>query len=261
MSALSLGAQAGDHAHMTGAPPHTRPVRLLTQLDVPVGGARVVAESRALLEAAARGEPETLRLYRVEPCVAFGPADERSPGYERALAISRDAGFEDVGRVEGGRAIAADPGTLGLAWTIPGDDARARIRPRFSFLAAVLAEALRTLEVDARVGAVRGEYCAGDFSVNARDQVKLAGLGQRVTARGAHIGASIVVDGATRLRGVLTGVYDALGLDWEPASMGSVATEVGGLDVDTVARAVIEVLGRHLDLQPATAQQALRGGA
>lgn len=236
--------------------PQVRPVRLLRQIDAPVPGARVVAESRALLAEAASGGPETLRLFRVEPCVAFGPADERAVGYAHALEIARVEGFEAVPRVEGGRAIAADAGTLGLAWTIPGDDARARIRPRFSFLAAVLAEALRTLDIDARVGPVRGEYCAGDFSVNARDAVKLAGLGQRVTARGAHLGASIVVDGASRLCGVLTGVYGALDLDWEPASLGSVTSEAGGgVDVQTVASAVIEALGRHIDLRPASASQ------
>ncbi len=213
-----------------------------------------VARSRATLAAVGAGGPETLRLFRVAPCVAFGPQDEHQPGYARALEVARAAGYEAVARVEGGRAIAAHTATLAIAWTIPGADGRARIRPRFSQLAALLAEALRESGVDAGVGAVPGEYCPGDFSVNARDVVKLVGLGQRVTGGATHLGAFVVVDGASELRRVLAVVYDALDVAWAPASLGSVASELGHpVQVDDVARRVIDVFARHVELRPVAA--------
>ena len=164
------------------APSSRRSIDVTCEVATPLAPAAAVARSRAALGDAGAGGRETLRLFRVTPCVAFGPKDERAAGYARALEVASAAGYEGVARLEGGRAIAANESTLEIAWTIPGGDGRARIRPRFSQLAALLAEALRDLGVDARVGAVRGEYCPGDFSVNARDAVKLIGLGQRVTA-------------------------------------------------------------------------------
>ena len=200
--------------------------------------AEVVEVSRALLSGARAGEPEVVRLFRVSECVAFGPKDVRAPGYAHALECARDAGFEAVPRVEGGRAIAAGPSTLGIAWTIPGGDGRARIRPRFSMLASIVADALRALGIDAEVGPVAGEYCPGDFSVGVAGRVKLAGLGQRVTAAGVHLGAFVVVDDADRLREVLTSVNAALEIPWVPASLGSVAELASGVTVEDVARAV-----------------------
>lgn len=251
-------AAAGDHARMqTAISSRRRPVELICELESALSPAVAVSRSRAALAAAGAGGAETLRLFRVTSCVAFGPKDEHEPGYARALEVTGEAGFEAVARVEGGRAIAANGATLAIAWTIPGADGRARIRPRFSLLAALLAEALRALGVDARTGTVRGEYCPGDFSVNARDVVKLAGLGQRVTVEATHLGAFIVVDGASELRAVLTGVYQALRLDWEPASLGSLAGELGHpVGIEDVGRSVIEVCARHMELAPIAARGA-----
>ncbi|MFN8638975.1 MAG: lipoate--protein ligase family protein [Dehalococcoidia bacterium] len=235
---------------MTGTARSTS-VRVVTRLDSTASPAALVAESRALLEASARSGIQTLRLFRVAPCVAFGPKDERAPGYAAAADVARRAGFEGVTRLEGGRAVAADAGTLGIAWTVPGDDGRARIRPRFSLLGAALAEALRSLDVDAGVGGVRGEYCPGDFSVHARGEVKLAGLGQRVTAHGAHLGATLVVEGAPRLRAVLASVNAALEVDWDPRTLGSVEEEIGApMPIEVVAARVLAALARSIDLNP-----------
>ncbi len=229
----------------------SRQVRVLTRLDTVEAPARLIEESRALLAACAHKGVETLRFFRVEPCIAFGPKDVRAPGYDAAAALAHGAGFEGIERLEGGRAVAADAGTLGIAWTVPGNDGRARIRPRFSLLAAALAEALRSLEVDAGVGGVRGEYCPGDFSVHARGEVKLAGLGQRVTAHGAHLGATLVVEGAPRLRAVLGRVNAALEVDWDPRTLGSVEDELGApVPIEVVAARVLAALARHIDLDP-----------
>ena len=48
--------------------------------------------------------------------------------------------------------------------------------------------------------------------------MKLAGIGQRLIKSGAHVGCVIVAGGSDELRAVLTPVYEALGLGWEPAT-------------------------------------------
>ena len=63
-------------------------------------------------------------------------------------------------------------------------------RERFERLGGVIVRALRGLGVDARVGEVEGEYCPGAWSVNARGQIKLAGIGQRMIAGAAHAARS-----------------------------------------------------------------------
>ena len=78
----------------------------------------------------------------------------------------------------------------------------------------------RGLGVDARLGAVPGEYCPGAHSVNARGTEKLVGTAQRMVP-GAWLFSSLVVVGdEDRLR--------------------PVSREVPGLDVDTVEAAVVD---------------------
>ena len=197
------------------------------------------AVSHALLErVAAGGLPETLRLARPGAAVAFGKLDAVAPGYADAVRVARERGLEPVLRLGGGRAAVYHEGTIVTAHARPDRDPRSGIRARFEQEAGVVARALRGLGVDARVGEVPGEYCPGGYSVNARGRVKLAGLGQRVVAGGAHVGAVIVVDGADRGRESLLPVYAALGLDWDPATAGAVREEAPGVGVDDVVGAL-----------------------
>ncbi|MDQ3102419.1 MAG: hypothetical protein M3Q53_01095, partial [Actinomycetota bacterium] len=106
---------------------------------------------------------------------------------------------------------------------------------RFAAMAETISAALAALGVDARVGEVPGEYCPGEYSISSRGAVKLAGIGQRVITGGAHVGGVIVVRGAGRIRDVLEPVYDALELDWNPATTGSVAAEIGEQDTTLTA--------------------------
>ena len=91
------------------------------------------------------------------------------------------------------------------------------------------------------------------FSVNARGATKLAGIGQRVIVGGAHVGAVIVVRGAARINEVLTPIYEALELDWDPAATGSLAAELGEDDAprelgedDHLIEATVEALRSEL---------------
>ena len=188
-----------------------------------------MAVSRALMQRVAAGElPETLRLARPGAMVAFAKQDAVAPGYAQAVRLARERGFDAVLRLAGGRAAVFHEDTIALAHAVPDPEPRAGIHTRFEWTAGLIARALRGLGADARVGEVPGEYCPGGYSVNARGRVKLAGIGQRIIGGGAHMGGVIVVAGAGRVRSVLVPVYEALGLDWEPATAGAVADEVDG---------------------------------
>jgi lipoate-protein ligase A len=202
------------------------------------------ALARALLERVAAGAlPETLRLARPGRAVAFGRRDAVSPGYGAAVRAAREAGFETVVRLGGGRAAVFHEGTVLMGHAIPDPDPRPGIQERFEHSAGLLARALRGLGVDARVGEVPGEYCPGGYSVNARGRTKLAGLGQRLIAGGVHVGAVIVVEGADLVRDALGPVYAALGLDWDPAAVGAVTDEATGATVADVVDALRETYG------------------
>jgi lipoate-protein ligase A len=130
-------------------------------------------------------------------------------------------------------------GTIAFSWVTPDPEPRQRITARFEEIAAVMARALRRLGVDARVGEIPGEYCPGAHSVNARGRAKLVGVGQRLVQHAAHVGGVLVVAGSDRIRDVLIPVYDALGLAWDPATVGSVEEEIGPIGWDAAAQAIM----------------------
>src|ERR671919_336437 len=207
------------------------------------------AVSHAVLRLVARGAlPETLRLQRPAAVVAFGPRDRVAPGFDRAAAAARAHGFGAIERLAGGRAAVFHPGTLAFSWAVPDPSPREGLRPRFDEVAAILAEAIRSLGVDARVGEVPGEYCPGEHSINARGRTKVVGVGQRVLAGAAHVGGVVVVTGSNRIRDVLLPVYEALDLEWDPATVGSVNDEVPGTTMEQVERAILEAFAARFDL-------------
>ena len=199
-----------------------RPLRVLFDC-FPEDPAFDTAVSRATMQRVAAGElPETLRLARPGRVVAFAKRDVLAPGYAEAVAAARAAGFGSMVRLAGGRAAVFHEGTLELANAVPDPDPRRTIHERFETTAELVARALAGLGVDARVGEVPGEYCPGRWSVNAGGARKLAGIGQRVISGGAHVGTVIVAEDETAVREVLEPVYAALGLAWDPATVGAV---------------------------------------
>jgi lipoate-protein ligase A len=204
-----------------------------------------------VLQRVGAGElPETIRLSRPEPMVAFGKQDAVAPGYSEAAAAARERGFDPVLRLAGGRAAVFHEGTIGLAHAVPEKQPRARIRARFESTAGAIERALRGLGADARVGEVAGEYCPGTWSVNARGAVKLAGIGQRLIARAAHVGVVVVVADAARVRDVLEPVYAALALDWDPDATGEVAAEAPGTTWEQLRDALLAEYAREHELVP-----------
>jgi octanoyl-[GcvH]:protein N-octanoyltransferase len=205
----------------------TRPVlRLLTD-SFPDDPALDTAVSRALLERVGAGElPETLRLARPGPMVAFAKQDAIAAGYGAAVEAARAHGFEAVLRMAGGRAAVFHEGTLELAHAVPDPDPRPGIHERFRDTADLLTHALGA---DARIGEIPGEYCPGGYSINLGGRVKVAGIGQRLIRGAAHVGAVVVASGGARIAEVLVPVYGALGLDFDPTTAGEVGVPLESL--------------------------------
>jgi len=208
------------------------------------------AVSRAILERASAGlDPETLRIHRPGALVAFGPRDRLSPRFTTAVEAARERGFDSILRLAGGRAAVFHEGTIAFSWVIPDPQPRTGINVRFAEIAEMVAAALRRLGVDARVGEIPGEYCPGEYSVNARGRTKLMGVGQRLVKGAAHVGGVVVVSGADRIRDVLVPVYDTLDLEWDPRTVGSLTDELGRLPWEAGAEAIIQEFSRAYRLE------------
>lgn len=211
-----------------------------------------LALAPALLERVATGaRGPLLRVYQPWPTAAFGRRDSFAPGFAAAAAAARRHGFTPVIRSAGGRAAAYDQGCLVIDEIFPAADAVSTIGERFADGADGQARALRHLGVDARVGEVPGEYCPGEFSVNARGQTKLVGAAQRIIRGGWLFSAVVVVTGSAPLRAVLTDIYAQLGLSWEPRTVGAVTDENPAITIDDVRGALLAEYGRRYRLTPA----------
>jgi lipoate-protein ligase A len=201
------------------------------------------AVSRAVLGAVAAGEiPETFRIFVPDRIVAFGRRDRTRSGYLAAVAAVRELGFAPVERLAGGKAAVFHEQTLSFSWAIPTADPEESIHPRFEETSGVVAAALRSLGLDARVGAVPGEYCPGDFSVNIGGRRKVAGIGQRLVRGAAHVGGVIVVGRPDLVNRALVPAYRLLGYEWDPDATGAVA-DGNGATATEVADAVVAAIG------------------
>jgi octanoyl-[GcvH]:protein N-octanoyltransferase len=211
-----------------------------------------MAVSAVLLEKVASGElPDTLRLQRHAPAVAFGRLDALSPGYPDALAAARARGLEPFERLAGGRAAVYHEGVITIGEALADPDANVHIAQRYESTANTLAAALQELGVDARVGAVPGEYCPGDHSVNARGRRKLSGTAQRVVRGAAYVGTVLVVSDSARIANAVQELYAALQLEVDPATTGAIDDEVPGITLAQVEQALLAAYAqRDGELEP-----------
>ena len=228
------------------------PVRLLEE-STPGDPSLDLAVSHALLRrVAAREAPATVRLYRPGPTVAFGRLDALREGFAHATEAARAHGFTPVLRSVGGHAAAYTGGAIVYEEITPQERLAVEVRERFEDVSGLLVAALVSLGADARVGEIPGEYCPGEFSVNAGGNVKLVGVAQRVVARAALVSAVVVVRDGERVRAVLRDVNARLGVEWEPRTAGALADVVPGVDVAAVRDALVAHRARAVPLQPAS---------
>jgi lipoate-protein ligase A len=215
------------------------------------------ALAHATLVRVARGEqPASLRLYRPAPAVQFGRLDRRAPGFEGARRAAEAHGFAPVLRMVGGNAAAHDRESL-VFELFTRDDMGSDVHARFAAAAARLAAALTALGVDARVGPIEGEYCAGDYSINSAGTLKIAGLAQRVVRGAALVAAMIVVGSGDPIRAVLVDVYRELGIEWDPSTAGALRDHHPALAIADVEHSIRSVFTRESPWAEDAATRAL----
>jgi octanoyl-[GcvH]:protein N-octanoyltransferase len=211
------------------------------------------ALTHALLLQANDGElEEAVRLCVPGRLVSFGKLDAFAPGFAAAVAAAERAGFAAVHRVGGGRAAVFHEGTILFSHVVRDEDPRPHTHDRYRRLAAATLEALHALGVeDARVGAVPGEYCPGDYSLGS-GRIKLVGIAQRIVRHAACTQGVLVVTGGDLVRSVLEPVYEAMELDWDPETAG----DLGGVAMDDALAALRAAFEKRLPLEEATLDRA-----
>ena len=196
------------------------------------------ATSRAILQRVNSGElPATLQVGMPHDVVAFGKHDSLTPGFTRAVAIAQNQGFDVTVRIAGGRAVVFHPGTVRFAWTVPDDQPAETMHARFETLASAVVAALEQLGVDAQIGELANEYCAGSYSVHLKGGGKVMGVGQRLARHAAQVGGMIVVNDAASINAVLEPVYSELDIVFDPNMTGAIS-DVQTLDPQAVADAL-----------------------
>lgn len=191
----------------------------------------------AVLSALDGRSPGSLRLYRPHATAAFAPRDTTLPAYPEAAAAMRRLGFTPAERRAGGQLAVYDSSALIIDLIAPHEEPRNFMKERFAQFSAALAGALKHFGIDARIGQVAGEYCPGDYSVNAGGKLKLAGLAQRIGRRGYHMGAVISVEPSSAAKQAVATAYDMLGFPFAPESFGAVrdvAMEAGFAELRAV---------------------------
>jgi lipoate-protein ligase A len=197
-----------------------------------------------LLRGVAAGEiaeARVLRLYTPVATLAMTRRESRMPGFSAASAAAVRLGFEPAIRPTGGRAVAYDESCL-VFDLISRDDATLDPSDYFARAGNSIADALRSVGVDARLGEVAGEYCPGEYSINARGVVKLVGTSQRAI-RGARLLSGMLAFGSVeRYVAVLLEANAALDLTWDPATFGTMQVEAPQVPRSAVEEALIAAL-------------------
>lgn len=197
-----------------------------------------LAFARVVLESVKHGRRgATLRMYRPAPTVAFGARDRFLPGFSAAVEAARDHGFTPALRSLGGRAAAYHRGSLVIDHIEPSDAFIKDTTARFTGFGQDYVEVLRRIGIDARLGEIPGEYCPGEHSVNVAGRIKAIGTAQRVVSGAWLFSSSVIVEDPNPIRSVLTDVEAALGIEWDPATGGSISEVHPEVTIDTVTEA------------------------
>jgi octanoyl-[GcvH]:protein N-octanoyltransferase len=216
------------------------------------------AITHALLREVGAGAREpAARVFRPGPTMAFGRLDALNDNYPAARAAAVAHGFTPLVRLGGGHAAGYDEGSVLVELIRPVATIAGGIRERFADVTALLVEALGAVGIAARVGELPGEYCAGDWSVNAAG-IKLAGTAQRSIKGASLTTAMVIVDGGARLRAALTDVYAALGIDWRPETAGAAADLLPSLTAPDAERALVATLAARERLTAGTLDLSTR---
>jgi octanoyl-[GcvH]:protein N-octanoyltransferase len=205
--------------------------------------ARDMELSGELLDAVSRGElPDTARVFRPGPTVAFGRLDRGRDGFERACEVAREHGRVPLVRLGGGHAVAYDPDSVIVELIRRSERSFQALEPHFIELTELIQRALTELGVGLELGELPDEYCPGRFSLHLPAGAKIAGVAQRLRPRASLTTAVIAVAGGEPLRAVTADVYAALGLPLSLDTVGTVAERYPQVSVEQVHQALLERL-------------------
>lgn len=207
--------------------------------------------TREMVDAVAEADEPALRVWTPHRQVVFGRRDRRSDGYDRAREIARRQDFVVREREVGGRAVAYTGTTVAFALAEPVENHRRGIGARYDRALDALQTALADCDVSADRGEPPDSFCPGSHSLRTADG-KVAGLAQRVRQDVAVVAGVVLVSGSDAIAAVLDPVYDALGVPFDTASVGSVVAATDGEPapatvVDAVGRAFTESFEKHFD--------------
>jgi lipoate-protein ligase A len=182
------------------------------------------------------GDP-AFRAWTPPRQVAFGRRDAAADGYDRAREAAREHGYTPIERQVGGRAVAYTGSVLAFSYVVPNADGDS-IQSRYGRTTRLLERTLERLGATVEPGEPEAAFCPGGHSL--QHDGKLAGIAQRVRRDTAVVGGCLVVSEADeRASGdVLGPVYDALGVSFDPESVGSVEGAGGPSDTDAVVEAL-----------------------
>lgn len=195
---------------------------------------------------------EVIRVHRPEPTAAFSRRDSNRPGFARAAESCRAAGFVPVIRPQGGQLAAYHRGTVVIDHVVRTANATAGLKDRFEHFARLHAEVLSAFGLDLRIGELPGEYCPGEFSINAAGVTKIVGSAQRITRDGWLFSTIIQVTGSAPIRNVLTTAYEEIGYELDPSTIGSIEDYRSGVTAEAVEAALIGAYSADVDAEHRT---------
>ena len=136
-------------------------------------------------------------------------------------------------------------------------------RARFRELTIRLVSGLRGLGIDARIGAVPGGCCPGDWTINGAARVKLAGTAQRIVSGAWLFGAELVVTEPEPTRAVLTDVNAALDVEFDLSTAAALADLNPAISLEHVRAAILIDLGtgREVVAKPGVIADAISNRA
>ncbi|MES3516232.1 MAG: lipoate--protein ligase family protein [Natronomonas sp.] len=194
------------------------------------------ATRRLVDDVGSSGEP-VVRVWVPPRQLAFGRIDAHSDGYETAKRAARARGYPPQEREVGGRAVAYT-GVTTLAFVrMTAVEGRSGISDRYDDAVDAVRTALGSIGVDAIEGEPEATFCPGTHSLQADG--KIAGLAQRIGDGVAQTAGIVIVAETNALTDVLDPVYDALGVPFDPATVGSVS-EAGGPADPVIVRDAVE---------------------
>lgn len=208
------------------------------------GRASDIDEDRTVTAALRADTTETgegaVRAWSPHRQVAFGRRDARADGYERARTAAEERGYPPYERDVGGRAVAYTGATVAFLRLEPVADMRRGMDERYDAAVADVRRGLETVGVVAERGEPPESFCPGQHSLSADG--KIVGLAQRISKGVAQTAGIAVVRDHEAIADVLDPVYDALGIPFDPDSVGSVARAGGDGDSERVVRALEDAL-------------------